>query len=86
VRPPLGTEPTIRRRTYVIDDEIPCHPVDDIRAQPTDLATAEAPPLREAAEPYEAGDHELWAAGEPSHIMRAQEFMEGRQGLVDPTR
>jgi len=80
------TEATVGCRNHVIEYQLPREPVDNLRTQPTDPAASELPTLRKAAQPFEAGDHEPRAAGEPSHIVRAQEFVEGWRGLVDPAR
>jgi len=42
--------------------------------------------LWEAAEKHQAGDDEFGTAGEPGDVVGAEEFLNRREGIVDPAR
>jgi hypothetical protein len=69
-----------------LQSELIGHPFQDIRSQPADLSSAISALLRKPAQQDEAGNDQLRATSKPRDVMGAEELLEWRERLVDPSR
>lgn len=66
--------------------QVPRQPIQYIRSQPANLPALIAALLGKAAQEHQPGDDQLGSARKSRDVVGAEEFLNGRRGLIDPGR